>query len=287
MLFASDWIGLAQPDAPGVAWMIAHDLTDFGMVPDRCSQGVINALMLMRLAAGRLTLDENFRFADQSIINSSKKSYMGNSQGGILGAVYMAMSTDVERGVLGVGGTPYSLMLPRSHDFSTLFDVMDSRYRDAVDRIFLLSFIQLLWTRAEPSGYLDAITQYPFPGTPKHHVLMQYGLGDAQVTWLAGHNLARSVAAVAFESNVREGNETLFGFDFVPDNHTISDRNVIIGVDYGVDIAPFINNPANDTTDTHDCTRKFSLARQMQNHFFQTGQVQNLCAGPCKGTFPC
>jgi len=286
VLYAVDWVGMASADAPGIAYMMAHDLTDFPMIPDRLSQGIINALMMTRLAGGDLTLNENFRIDNRSIVDSSKKSYMGDSNGGILGAVYMALSTEVERGVLGVGGSPYSLMLPRSSDFSSLFDIMDSRYHDAVDRLFILTLIQQLWDRAEPSGYLHAVTQHPFPGTPQHHVLLQYGLGDAQVTWLAEHTYSRSLAAVTFESNVRMGNETLFGFEFVPDDHVISGRNVMIGADYGVAIAPFVNLPANSNTDTHYCTRHFRTTRQFHDPFFQTGQVKNWCEGPCKGKYP-
>ena len=44
--------------------------------------------------------------------------------GGIFGAVYMAITNDVQRGVLGVAGAPYALLLPRSADFAALFDVI-------------------------------------------------------------------------------------------------------------------------------------------------------------------
>lgn len=47
---------------------------------------------------------------------------------------------------------------------------------------------------------------------------MQYGLGDAQVTWLGAHVLGRSIGAHMYRSNVVEGNETLFGFQFMDDS---------------------------------------------------------------------
>lgn len=49
------------------------------------------------------------------------------SQGGIFGSVYMSVTTDVTRGSIGVGGTPYSLLLPRSADFTDLFEILKSR----------------------------------------------------------------------------------------------------------------------------------------------------------------
>ena len=46
--------------------------------------------------------------------------YDGNSQGGILGGVLVAVSPDVKRGVLGVTAMNYSILLNRSVDFTAL-----------------------------------------------------------------------------------------------------------------------------------------------------------------------
>lgn len=73
-----------------------------------------------------------------------------------MGAVYMAVSTDVTRGVSGVGGGPYGLLLPRSADFVDLFDVIKARYSDPVDRISLMAVLQALWDRMEPSVSLPS-----------------------------------------------------------------------------------------------------------------------------------
>ena len=48
-----------------------------------------------------------------------------------------------------------------------------------------MAVIQQLWDRAEPSGFIDVIgPSNPLPNTPTQAVLLHYGLGDAQVTWL-------------------------------------------------------------------------------------------------------
>ena len=41
--------------------------------------------------------------------------------------------------------------------------------------------MQMLWDRLEPAGYLSHISDEPLPNTPRHRVLIHYGLGDAQV----------------------------------------------------------------------------------------------------------
>jgi hypothetical protein len=47
ILVATNWVGLAQGDAPGVAAMLGSNLTNFAMIPDRCTQGMVNALAVM------------------------------------------------------------------------------------------------------------------------------------------------------------------------------------------------------------------------------------------------
>ena len=63
-----------------------------------------------------------------SIIDPTKLWYYGNSQGGILGGAYLALNPDIPRGVLGVPGTPYSLLFQRSADFTPFFGLLQNVY---------------------------------------------------------------------------------------------------------------------------------------------------------------
>lgn len=49
VLVACDWWGLADYDVAAIVTMMATDISDFVMVPDRLTQGMVNALTLMRL----------------------------------------------------------------------------------------------------------------------------------------------------------------------------------------------------------------------------------------------
>jgi hypothetical protein len=83
----------------------------------------------------------------------------------------MSVSTDVTRGVLGVPGAPFALLLPRSTDFHLLYDALRFQYQDSLgasinwgyvinrdpclagmnlDGVLLLSIVQLLWDRLCP-----------------------------------------------------------------------------------------------------------------------------------------
>lgn len=192
---------------------------------------MVNALMLMRMMKGPegiLLKDKKLWEIDNEPVrvDGTERSYFGNSQGGIMGALYMSVSTDVERGLVGVGGSPYSLLLPRSEDFTAFGDVIKGRYSDPLSVTTLLSIFQMLWDRAEPGGFIDGVTSNNFPDTPSHRVLFHYGLGDAQVTWLGCQMLARGTGQISmFKSNVREGNESFFGFNMVEDTTSITEGN--------------------------------------------------------------
>ena len=146
---------MANIDAPSIIAMLSTDISDFAMLPDRSVQGVVNALYLMRLAKGPLADDPAFLIGPggRSVIDRNfgpgNPIYSGNSQGGILGGVYMAASQDVERGVLGVPGLGYSMMMPRSSGTgAALISLIKGRYQDPVELMIIMHLVQMLWDRA-------------------------------------------------------------------------------------------------------------------------------------------
>ena len=244
---ATDWIGLSEYDELTVIAMMAGGdggFTDFRIVPDRLHQGMLNALVLMKLLTqSAFVHDPAVTFGGKSVVSTDPADwhYTGNSQGGIMGGMYMAATTDVKTGVLGVGGGPYALLLPRSSDFSELFDILKLRYPRSMDRMAIMALMQSLWDKADPAGWAGYITPEStpggpvplLPGTPSHRVIHHYGLGDHQVTWLGCHAIAASTGAVMFASNVVEGNETLSYFTTVPDSQVLTTGNAVMGADFG------------------------------------------------------
>lgn len=56
VLFACDWWGMAEYDVPAIAEMLSLNLSDFRIIPDRLTQGMVNAHMLMHLAKVNCTV---------------------------------------------------------------------------------------------------------------------------------------------------------------------------------------------------------------------------------------
>jgi hypothetical protein len=67
-------------------------------------------------------------------------------------------------------------------------------YPGIKDQSILLSLAQMLWDRAESSGYAYHITR-PLPNTPAHEVLLQVAYGDHQVSMWAAEFMARTIGA--------------------------------------------------------------------------------------------
>ncbi|HJQ85083.1 MAG TPA: hypothetical protein VKA21_13450, partial [Candidatus Binatia bacterium] len=116
---ATKWMGMSEDDVPN-AITILRNLALFPSLTDRLQQGMLNQLYLARLMIHPSGFVSNAAFQDSStaaVIDTSDVFYDGNSQGGIFGGTVMAIAQDITRGVLGVPGMNYSLLLTRSSDF--------------------------------------------------------------------------------------------------------------------------------------------------------------------------
>ncbi len=279
VMFATDWIGMAMDDVTGISSVaVSGDFARFSHTPDRLRQGFVNALLAMRMVTGKLATDPAVMFHGASVIDPTARYYYGNSQGGIMGTVYMSLSTDVTRGVLGVPGEPFSLLLNRSHDFVQFFALLRVAVPDPLDDQLDLGVVQMLWDRAEPDGYSPYVTSHMLPGTPGHRVLIHIALADHQVTPLGGHVLARTVGAV----NIGPVNRTVFGIPEMDLTGTAQYAgSAMVEFDYGQPAPPLTNIPPTVGDDTHEGPRYEPAAQSQMDVFLRTGEVQNFCDGPC------
>lgn len=200
---ATDWIGFARDDI-GMAAQGFQDISLSYRMFDRQQQGFLNFMFLARLMkhANGFSSHQAFQAAGEPVYERSDIFYDGDSQGGILGAALMALTPDIERGVLGVPGMSYSFLLRRSTPFVRYLPFFTGSgtgengggYPGAKDQTIILSLVQMLWDRAEGSGYAYHIER-PLPNTNKHAVLLQVAYGDHQVSMWTAEFMARSIGA--------------------------------------------------------------------------------------------
>ena len=266
-VFGVNWMGMSDGDAGAVIGTIASGSpTGFASMMDRLHQGALHHLLAMRVVRVALSADPQFA----GLLDPEQRYYYGISQGGILGGVYMATSTEVTRGVLDVMGQPYNLLLSRSVDFDLFFEFLANRWPDARDQQYVLATTQMLWDRVEPSGYTPFIRD-PLPGTPAHEILMTAALGDHQVPTLAAHVMARSVPGlVHLSTGVRE----VWGLPSVRQSHTGS---AYVEYDFGLPADPACTRPQTACNDPHGLLRRLEPARAQIDLFLRTGEVRNFC----------
>ena len=272
---ATDWSGMASEDVDPLTSMISGgDISGFQAVADRLQQGIVNALLATRMVGGRLAQDPLLQFNGVSAIDTTEKYYFGASQGGIFGATYLAVSTDVRRGVLAVPGQSYHLLLQRSVNFDPFFTLLNLIYPDELDLQMVLTLAQMLWDRAEPSGYSHLLAGDTLPNTPDHSALLLVSIGDHQVSTLGAHIMARAMGA----KNLAPVNRSIFGIEEMSGPFS---GTAMIEYDFGLPPEPIVNEPMREGDDPHSRIAEIPSAETTLDTFLRTGVVSADCGGPC------
>lgn len=294
---ATDFIGMASDDDLNILQMV----TQFGKInelSDRLQQGLLNNLYLVRLMIhpqGFIS-DANFRGgpANLPLIDTSAAYYYGISQGGILGGAVVALSQDIRRGVLGVTGMNYSLLLDRATGFDDLRPAMDAAYKNEFDRRIIFSSIQMLWDRGESNGYAWHMTTDPLPNTPTHEVLMQDAFADHQVTQWSADIEARTIGASIHTPTLKPGRAidktpyfgipAIEGYPFYGSAAFVWDSgpyDMVLGK--GTPPPPVGNTAIRDGKDPHSLPRVQPGARLQISEFLKpNGRIIDPCMGmPC------
>ena len=291
---AVDLVGMDSEDGNWIPNALAGDIADFAHLPDRLHQGFVNELLAMRMMMGKMATDPQTMPEGKPTIDTTKRFYRGDSQGGISGGVYMAISTDVTRGLLDNTGGPYALILDRSRDFSPFFLELKGIYTDPAQQQLLIDLIQQLWDNAEPNGFIPYISENMLPNTPSHNVIIQDALGDQQVSPIGAQFEARTIGA----KNLQPVNREVWGIDDAASGFT---GNGYVEFNFWepasqspiTNVPPPVNYPgcscisggmiqnmcSSDTCDTdpHDELRKLQWAQDMVDQFFKTGQIVQTC----------
>ena len=304
---ATDESGFASEDVITALGALIY-LGNFQKMADRTQQGMLNGLFLGRALVNSGGMRANAAFQDSkgnSLISGSRLFYDGNSQGGILGGLLTSIAPDFDRSVLGVNGMTYSTLLDRSTDFQGYLVAYKSGYKDALNRSLGLAMLQDIWDRAEPSGYVNHMTNNPLPNTPSHQVMMQVGLGDFQVHNITADTEARSIGASIYSpiADTGRGGPTNPGWGLSPIASFPFSGSALVYFDSGpvrsngsggwlgnespefANVAPekASGSTANSGQDPHEHPRRSATGRAMKASFLQVGgTIPNACGGlPC------
>ncbi|MDP9066749.1 MAG: hypothetical protein M3N53_00180 [Actinomycetota bacterium] len=283
---AADWWGMSTPDFPTVAAILA-DASNFPSLPDRAQQGFLNFMFLGRAAVhpDGFATDEAFQQDGQPLVKTATEDstplfYDGNSQGGIMGGSLVAVSPDIQRGILGVPGMNYSTLLNRSVDWEGAYaEVFYEIYRDPIERQLVFALMQMLWDRGEANGYAHHMTSDPLQNTPAHDVMLQVAFSDHQVTNVAAEVEARTIDAPIMTPGLPEGLHWEMNPYFGQTATYPYDGSAFVYWDSGNATPPNANVPAHHNGDPHGDPRNEPAAAWQEAHFLLTGQMYDVCEG--------
>ncbi|KAI3632523.1 hypothetical protein MIR68_009629 [Amoeboaphelidium protococcarum] len=230
VLIATDWWGMQKQDLVTFVHLFLGNLGKLDAIPDRISQGVLNQLMLTRLfKQSNISSSDAFMHNNQSVIHLDALNkptsifYNGNSLGGIMGTLLMSLSADLKWGVLGVPGSPFSMLFPRNAAGSQILSKgLPLHFQKMADRSVFYFLLSQLYDLAGPSGYADIIASGGFlsssgeivndlpAGLGQRKLLYQLGLGDLKVSSIAGMQLLRYVNASVYPHDPYETRFKLF-----------------------------------------------------------------------------
>ena len=276
VVVAADWWGMSGPDRSILIGDLANDPAKVLRFTDRVHQGMANFLTLARAAKGPIAELPELQVGGAPAYDASTIYFYGISMGHILGGTYVALSPDVHRAVLGVGGADWSLMMFRARPFSLFLALVETMNSDKLDQQKFAAMIQTTFDRIDPLSYAPYVLKEQLPGGPTdRRVLMQVGIGDSEVPNLATYFHARNVGIpVLTEASpfVPIGLETV-----APP----ADGSALTIYDFGF-TAEVNAVAATEGNLVHDSVRRTQASKTQVSSFLRpSGTIVNACDGVC------
>jgi hypothetical protein len=284
---AVDWIGMSAADVPTIVDSF-RDLTAFRTVPDRLQQGHLAVLLLGRLLRDEEGFASHPAFQDDQgapLLDVGRVSFLGASQGGILGGAPSALTADWERVVLAVPGMGYNLLLGRSVNFDEFAPLVAENYPDPLHQVLLLELLQQLWQRGENGAYAQHLTNDPYDDVPPKQVLLLEAFGDHQVANVSTQKLARTLDVGLRAPALADGRspdvDPYWGID--PIEAYPHDGSALVTWDFGTPAPPVENLPNRAGDDPHGKLADVPQALALLLAFVGDGEVIDVCGGePCR-----
>ena len=270
---ATDFTGLTDADLGDVLGAYL-DLDKLPGILDRLRQGLIDTLVLPRTMAGACRALPAFAINGQAIAGGTDRDYFGNSMGGTLGSTLAALSPDVARFALGVGGMNLPVMMPRATGWSRIEAFFRTAYPRRLDRDLLVVMSAEEWELVEGS-FAPHVLADRLPGVDEpRQVLFQVGLNDTSSTNIASEMAARTIGLPQLAPPAQE----VWGL--AQSAAPVSSAFVLY--DLGAPPLPDTTLAPDQANNVHEGVRRDPRAQaQIAAFLHEGGSVVDTCGGPC------
>ena len=281
LVISMDWRGMSAYDLLFVLKALVAKPSLLQALRDNLIQGYACKLAMLHFSRNGLWSTDWLSFEDKggtihepTVVSNPTYAFYGNSQGGILGAGYIALSGTtnlIDRAVLGVPGTPFALVMTRSLVFKDYDNLLLLNFHNNRHVRMLIAIIQMAWDSTEGSGFLALPIQEPYPP-----VLMQAGLGDSTVPTNAAEALARGFRANLLPHHPRD----IFGLSVAQEqtNGTLSSDAIFTELLFQKEYQQL---PKDDIfgaeTSVHNCLRQDEAVNRQIAHFVTNQEILDIC----------
>jgi hypothetical protein len=290
--FAIDWWGMSAADRDQVIDDITMRPAHTADFTERTHQAMANWMVMTAAIRGPMqqmddlkrpmsgpgtsTNGQGMSNAGALLYDPAHVYYFGASNGHILGGVMNALNPDVERAVLNVGGAGWTHMMPRARPFLSFQFLLLATLRDALLMQTAIALIAAQLDRTDPATYAEWLIGSKLPGNPDRKILMQTGLGDAEVPNPGSFFHARALGL----SQVGPTPLTVFG---VPTADASTLTSALTLFDFGVDTSGYRLPAPLPENRVHNALRTDPQAMAQMDAFLQPdGKIIQPCNGmPC------
>ncbi len=281
---ATDFIGLSSNDLTYLGGQVLGKFDELAVTTDRLQQAQINFVLLARLARTKLkdlaALTVEGTAGGRPLVDGSQVYYLGGSQGGIFGNTIVALSPDLDRGVLNVGAGNYSMMLPRASAFAQFQIILGAAYPDLLAQQLLVALSQSYWDYSDPISFARTNLEDELPGPDgnpmaKKRILLQESHNDSQVPNLATRTIARTMGL----SQLAPAIEPVFGLQQTAgplDSAYVQYDTKLMPPPSKTNMGTGIDNGAHGSLG-----RIPAVVQQLDEFLRPGGQVRNTCGASC------
>lgn len=280
-----DWRGMSEAELTALPTVLTRNPAEALRFITGAHQGIINFIALSHALKTSIAELAELKRDGVLLYEPAHLYYYGISQGHILGAAFLALSPHVERGVMGVGGAPFSFMMSRSNNFATFVFLLRSTMGNYLDVQRFITLSQHSFDRIDPSTYSARLLRDQFEDVPlERKLLMHYGYWDHSVPILAGEIFARNVGAPLLSPTA----VLPYGFTVVEGPH---DGSASVMIDYMTQDPPgfYAQLPTSaqieevrDGTNVHEAIRRNPRIKAQIDAFLRPdGVIEATCDGAC------
>ena len=245
---------------------------------ERIQQALINKMSMIRTFKGACSDLAEMQHDGTNLVDSTDVHYMGYSLGGIYGSSVVAISPDIDRAALWVGGSGFSTLVERSTNFAPWVEGFSSfaGYPQRNDRALLVGVIQQLWSVTDPETYLPFAEQGYADELGPFNLISIISVNDAQVPALSSDRAARTAGIPVLDSSAR------LPYGLTPAAGPISGSAVVYW-DGGYPVMPDDNSapPLDQSSKAHNEIGPIEAVNEMVRDFLLTGVINDTCGDTC------